>query len=275
MTLLELQRRMLGDLLVPLDGNSVPDLHASVYITDSLRLSATERLNIYRRSYWSRAREAIAEDFPALRALVGTRRFADLVDAYLVAHPSRSWTLRNLSASLPEWLAKNLNHAGKRWRAARDAARLEWAYIESFDALSHPPLTPEAIATFREDAPLRLQPHLQLLSLDWNVDDLVIAVHRQAVGPRSTENPFSSPRTLLTIRARKRYLAVHRLDGLVYYRRLDKTTFQILHTLQQSHSLVQAVDSVLHSPVLNGSLERRIPCLRQTLAFAAQLGWIF
>ena len=272
MTLLELQRRMLGDLRVPPDVAAVPGAReqgARDYLSDSPRLNAQQRLDIYRRSCWARLREAVAEDFPALRAIVGRQRFAALIDAYLLAHPSRSWTLRNLSRSLPAWLATNPHHAGRRWRAAVDAARLEWAYIESFDAASRPPLSPERIASLGADSPLCLQPHLRLLDLGWNVDDLVVAVHRE-----EGESPDRSGKTLPTIRPRKIYLAVHRVDGLVYYRRLDKFAFRILDALQRNRTLAEAVNACLESPPHAGSAEDRIRALQQTLALAGQLGWI-
>lgn len=269
MTLLELQRRMLGDLLVPLGEGlaETPETRAAEYITDSARLEAAERLAIYRRSYWARVREAVGEDFPVLRTVVGRDRFAALIDAYLLAHPSRSWTLRNLSQSLPDWLAAHPQQAGRRWRAALDAARLEWAYIECFDAASLAPLSPEAVALLTADSPLRFQPHLRLLALDSTVDELVLAVHRKA----SDEDRTPAPSPIL--RRAKLHLAVHRIDGVVYYRRLDRNTFRMLDAVQQSQTLAEAVERFLQSFAPAKPSPAAIESIRQTLALAAQLGW--
>src|ERR1700730_205137 len=53
------------------------------------------------------SRGARAEDVPAVRAVVGAKRFEELSVAYLTAHPSRSFSLRNLGSKLVEWLIAN------------------------------------------------------------------------------------------------------------------------------------------------------------------------
>ncbi len=50
---------------------------------------------------------ALAEDFPALRSVVGARAFEAMCVAYLGEYPSRSFSLRNLGSHLAEWLARN------------------------------------------------------------------------------------------------------------------------------------------------------------------------
>ena len=109
---------------------------AESFIAPNSRLTAFERLEIYNRQYWFRVLGALAEDFPAVRSLVGARAFEALSIAYLTAHPSRSFTLRNLGSRLPEWLAANPSFAGRRHRLAVDVARIEWAFVEAFDSAS-------------------------------------------------------------------------------------------------------------------------------------------
>jgi hypothetical protein len=83
--LLDLQRRMAEDVMRPLtadfemqpstcDGRSTHEL-AEGYIKPNERLSSFERLEIYNRQYWFRVIGAVAEDFPALSALVGEKKF--------------------------------------------------------------------------------------------------------------------------------------------------------------------------------------------------------
>jgi hypothetical protein len=91
------------------DGRPMTEVAAS-FIAPNSRLTSFERLEIYNRQYWYRVLGALAEDFPALRALVGERRFEALSIAYLAEHPSRSFTLRNLGSKLPEWLAAHPEH---------------------------------------------------------------------------------------------------------------------------------------------------------------------
>ena len=116
MTLLELQRQMSEDVRRPLaagfemqqvreDGRSMAEV-AKSYVKPHDRLSSFERLEIYNRQYWFRVTGSASEDFPALAAVLGSKRFDALVLAYLLENPSTSFTLRNLGARLPMWLAE-------------------------------------------------------------------------------------------------------------------------------------------------------------------------
>ena len=116
MNLLELQRRMAEDVMRPLtpdfqmqqatdDGRSTHEL-AHSYIKPNALLSSFDRLEIYNRQYWFRVTGSASEDFPALAAVLGSKRFDALVLAYLQENPSTSFTLRNLGARLPMWLAE-------------------------------------------------------------------------------------------------------------------------------------------------------------------------
>jgi len=128
MDLAELQREMAAAVMLPLtadeqmrsqsaDGRQMNAV-AESFIAPNSRLSAFERLEIYNRQYWFRVMGALAEDYAALRAVVGNGRFEALSVAYLKEHPSRSFTLRNLGSKLPEWLAVHGEWAGRRQRLA-------------------------------------------------------------------------------------------------------------------------------------------------------------
>src|ERR1700761_5552149 len=105
MTLEELQRTMCAAVMQPLtpeeemqphdvtgrwQGRPMQDV-AAEFIAPNDRLTSFERLEIYNRQYWFRLQSAFMEDFAALRAVVGEERFEALMNAYLAAHPSRSF----------------------------------------------------------------------------------------------------------------------------------------------------------------------------------------
>ena len=190
MSLAELQREMAAAVMLPLtadeqmraeaaDGRRMSAV-AESFIAPNSRLSAFERLEIYNRQYWFRVLGALAEDFTALRAVVGGSAFEALSIAYLTAHPSRSFSMRNLGSKLVEWLAANPQYAGRRQRLAIDVARIEWAFIEAFDGAEREPLTLDQIATLDGGSRLALQPHLRLIALDYAADELVLALARPA-----------------------------------------------------------------------------------------------
>src|SRR6185369_14542044 len=103
---------------------------AAAYVRPNSELTSFERLEIYNRQYWFRVIGAVSEDYPALQALLGDERFDALVLAYLQQRPSTSWTLRDLSRDLPQFLERHPEFAGEEHLLAVDIARLEWAYVE-------------------------------------------------------------------------------------------------------------------------------------------------
>src|SRR5579872_2680633 len=136
-SLAHLQREMARAVMMPLtadedmqpesvDGRPMAEVAAS-FIAPNTRLNPFERLEIYNRQYWFRVLGALAEDFPALRSVIGARSFEAMSVAYLSEHPSRSFSLRNLGSHLAEWLSKNPHFAGRRARLAHDVARMEWS----------------------------------------------------------------------------------------------------------------------------------------------------
>src|SRR5260370_15087841 len=107
--------------------------HAAKFINPNARLTSCDRLKIYNRQYWWRLMSSLAEDFPGLQAVLGNRRFEALCKDYLVARPSRSFTLRNLGLDLEPWLRKNPQWAGSTQPIALEMVPLESAYIQAFD----------------------------------------------------------------------------------------------------------------------------------------------
>src|SRR6187402_1876098 len=287
MTLLELQRQMSHDVRRPLtpgfemqqqaeDGRSMEDV-ASSYIKPNDRLSSFDRLEIYNRQYWFRVISAVSEDFPALAAVLGSRRFDALVLAYLKENPSTSFTLRNLGARLPLWLETHPEFSPKTKHAlVLDVAKLEWAYVESFDRAKVTSLTLEDFEGLDGDSKLSLQPHLQLLALNYPVDELVLAVRKQTPESDIMSNAVSElvvptrPK-LPSMRRARVFLAVHRFENLVYYRRIDREAFLLFTALQQRRTLGESLEGAFATSTL--SPEQQATKIQQYFAHAAELGW--
>jgi hypothetical protein len=287
MSLAELQRQMAAAIMMPLtagedmrtrtsDGRPMTAVAAS-FIAPNSQLTPFERLEIYNRQYWYRVLDALAEDFPVLRAVVGGRAFEQLSIAYLTAHPSRSFSLRNLGSKLTEWLADHPNYAGRRQRLALDVVRIEWAFVEAFDNAERTPLTLDQIATLDAGSTLGLQPHLRLLALDYAADDLVLALHKQQkrgateAGVRhddGQEPPVRLPR----FRRRPTWLAAHRFDNAVYYRRLEREEFLTLEAIRAGQPLGEALETGFRDSAKPDA--RRPALVRAWFTHWAELGWI-
>jgi hypothetical protein len=287
MDLAQLQREMAAAIMLPLTPNEemrsvAPDGRALTAIADSFiapnsRLTAFERLEIYNRQYWFRVLGALIEDFAALRAVVGGTAFEALSIAYLSAHPSRSFTLRNLGSKMSEWLAENPQYAGRRFRLALDVARIEWAFVEAWDNAHQTPLTLEQIAALDAGSRLALQPHLRLLALEYAAGDLVLALHHRdkheasEAGLRQDDATDASA-TLPRLRLRPTWLAVHRVETSVYFRRLRREEFLTLSAIRQGMPLAAALDAGFCDLPTAASRTPRL--VREWFGNWAELGWI-
>jgi hypothetical protein len=285
--LVHLQREMAAAVMMPLtadeemrretpDGRSTATV-AAAFIAPNSSLSAFERLEIYNRQYWFRVLGALADDFPALRSVVGDRAFTALSIAYLGEHPSRSFSLRNLGSNLPKWLAANPHYAGRRHRVAIDVARVEWAFVEAFDNGERAPLTLEQISTLDGDSRLALQPHLQLVALEYPIDDLVLALHHNEKRQTSEagiqhEDEIHAPAKLPPLRRQPTWLAVHRVDFSVFYLRLKREEFETLASIRKGMALAHAIEAGIVRARVPSS--RRPELVRQWFTAWAELGWI-
>ncbi len=249
---------------------------AESFIKPNDRLTAFARLEIYNRQYWFRVRDSFYEDFPGLRAVLGDKKFERLADTYIERQPSQSFTLRNLGARLVKFLEANPRWTAPHKRLALDIARLEWAHIEAFDGEAKPPFTTDDLL---DSSPaklrLKLQPHLTLLKLAYNSDDLLIAL-KQNSGLRSEasnameQNPKRAKTKL--IRGAKRqpiFLAVHRHNDRVFYKRLEPGQFRLLTALQAGTTLEKACAKLVGLKI-SGDLGTT---LQQWFAVWAALGW--
>lgn len=298
MTLAELQREMAAAVMMPLtpdedmrthapDGRPMTEV-AAAFIAPNSRLTSFERLEIYNRQYWYRVLGALAEDFPALRLIVGARAFERLSIDYLTAHPSRSFSLRNLGSRLEQWLAAHPQAAGRRQRLALDVVKIEWAFVEAFDNAERTPLTLDQIATLDGNSRLGLQPHLQLLALDYPADELVLELHKEQkrgaseagvkqedaalADPESGVDADNRPAPLPRLRRKPTWVAAHRFDNAVYYRRLAYEEFLTLTALARGLSLGDALEAGFKGS--RKSEARQAALVGSWFAHWAQLGWV-
>lgn len=252
--------------------------YAARFIKPNERLTAFERLEIYNQQYWFRVLGALAEDFPGLRAILGERRFEAMCRAYLTECPSRSFTLRNLGRRLEGWLHRNPQWIRGRKRLALDMVRLEWADVEAFDGEAEPVLKPDDLAGAAGQFRLRLQPYIQLLTLHYPVDDLVLQVKDGEGATDFASNAVRNNRKRSQVRAvaalapREIYLVVHRLDGSVYFRRVEREAHTVLTALRAGASVASAIEAGFR----NSSIAEmdRASNVRHWFETWAALGWL-
>jgi hypothetical protein len=250
--------------------------YAARYIKPNNRLSSFERLEIYNRQYWFRVLGSLVEDFPGLRGILGAHRFEAMCHAYLAECPSRSFTLRNLGARLKSWLQKNPRWIRGKPQLALDMVRLEWADIEAFDGAAEPVLSAKELASATRGLRLGLQPYVQLLTLRYPVDDLVLRLKepggREFASNAVTErHRRSKVRAVAALKAEEIFLVVYRVDFSVYFRRIEREAYTLLTALRAGKSVASSIELAFKSSSLT---EMDLAAhLRHSFETWAALGW--
>ena len=88
------------------------------FIKPNDRLTSFERIEFYNKQYWFRLIDTFYDDFPGLRAILGRLKFNRLAKDYIAAHPSTSYTMRNLGRFLPGFIEKNPRLVQPRFKLA-------------------------------------------------------------------------------------------------------------------------------------------------------------
>ena len=207
---------------------------AAKFIKPNDRLTSFERLEIYNRQYWFRVLSGFAEDFPGLRAVLGERKFDAVAKAYLIDCPSESFTLRNLGSRLEAVAAEAHEDARvieRRWRwiwrgwSGRTSMRsMGWRRGVAAGKFGGGECGPKLR--------LRLQPYIHLLDLRYPVDELLIEVRKDAEELNVVEQRIQRAaeekrvQQVAALKPAEIFLAVHRVDEEVYFRRLEREEYR-------------------------------------------------
>ena len=276
----QLQRAITGALMKPLDGDeNMTPANRSVaerLIKPNDRLTAFERLQIYNQQYWWRLLGAFGDDFSGLRAVLGERKFDKLATVYLEKHGSTSWTLRNLGSKLVTFLEENPKLTHPRTALALDVARVEWARVLAFDEPAKRSIQPAKFARTPADRlRLGLQPYIVLLELSHPVDDLMRKLKRTEFSAVSNAVGASGHRKesqIVVRRSRKPvFLAVHRLENSVYFKRHDREAHALLVALREGTTLEAACDTAFAGT--KDAPEKCAAKIREWFSRWSEFGW--
>jgi len=170
----------------------------SNHVKESARgMTPAERVEVYREQYRLRHLKNVADDYPTLAwAIGGADAFAALAPEYLVAHPPRTWDLQRLGADMPRFVESHAKW-GSSARAC-DAARLDWAFMEIFDAPDAPPFDTSVLASTPEDrwpeARIDLLPALRLVAMQSPLHEVRDALR---AGKQPAEPPQAETRVVV------------------------------------------------------------------------------
>lgn len=203
--------------------------------------TSMERLSVYSNAYWARLLEVLTGDYPALVHALGDDVFIGMGHAYLQEHPPQSYTLADLGAHFPEYLANsrppNQNEDGSPdWADFLiDLARLERTYSEIFDG---PGIEGQVILQAEDlrdlaaeewlAARLMPAPCLRVAAFRFPVHEYASAVRQQLPAEIPTAQPT--------------FLAMTRRDYVVRRVSLENDEFAVLAELIQGTSIAEALE---------------------------------
>ena len=204
----------------------LPLREADRAILPSRTMGPLERLAVYQGMYPLRMQEALAADYPGLKAFLGDHLFEHFVADYVAVHPSRSYTLNRLGDRVPEFV-KSWHHEKRAFLA--DLARLELALTETFDAVEGD--APAAVPPVHVDADWEsrrfgIAPTLRLLSFRHGAGPALDAIK---AGRRASTRPVAS------------WVAIHRRNFAVYRLNLARGEFHLLTALAAGETLGKAL----------------------------------
>ena len=92
-------------------------------VRGNARESAETMFGVYRNAYWARLVEALGNDLPGLKALMGDEAFDKMARAYVAKHPSQHPSIRWAGRHLADFLATEAPYRDDPWFA--DMARFD------------------------------------------------------------------------------------------------------------------------------------------------------
>ncbi len=184
----------------------------SSHVVGTTSVSNDVRLWLYSNSYYARLVEALENDYPVLRVLLGEETFVSLCHEYTRAYPSTYFTLRFFGQYLSQFFRSHSDFKSKRYTI--ELAEFEWSFIEAFDAADKKPIAENDIASIPPDAWLALKvtlhPSIRLVKHTQNVVAIWRAVKDKKPLPKVAE--LAAPdhylvwRDASTIKTQYRYL---------------------------------------------------------------------
>ena len=130
-------------------------------LSPSKSLTATDRLQIYRDSYFIRLIDCLQNEFSILFDVLGEELFNHLAWNYLIENPSTSYTLNDLGQKFPDYLkTSSTEEKTDDWQLfIIDLAKYERTYAEVFNGKGHENLESKDIFSSN---PIQLSPAIRL-----------------------------------------------------------------------------------------------------------------
>ena len=139
-------------VMSPGPGAEALEVEAGERLRPGPRMTAFDRLDVYRQGYVARLVECLADDYAVLAHALGEERFEALCRGYIEAHPSEGPNLNFFGRHMSSFCRDQAPDPFPERAFAAELAVLEWAVVEMIHAAASEPLTAEGLRDVPMDA---------------------------------------------------------------------------------------------------------------------------
>lgn len=207
-------------------GAEVDAANPERHVLPNERMTAAERLDVYRSAYRARLVECLRDDYPVLAHAKGDDAFEALCLAYMEKHPSTNPNLNFFGRFMPSFCDTPFE---------RELATLEWSLVEVLHAEMGTPLDPSALQSIPVEDWARavLVPScaVRLHRFEYPVNAYFQSVRGDDQSP---EIPAAKANAVL----------VYRKDNQIWRQDLQPIPARILEALLQCQTIGDALDPI-------------------------------
>lgn len=182
-------------------------------------------LDIYTNAYRIRLLDTLAQDYPALKQLMGEQLFNKMASQFIEEHPSKSYTLRLFGEQLGHFLTNDSYYRQRPYLA--ELARFEWHLTDIFDVADTPVASVADMSQIPAQAwpalTIKLHASIRRLTALWNISDIY------------PELKSKSDSCVIEKNAQKHAIFIWRKNNSPHYRVLDPAELLAIQTFETSN----------------------------------------
>lgn len=216
---------------------------AERYVSPKAHLTSAEQVDIYRRQYWMRHIEALDEDYPGVRYIIGDDAWERFARGYLESFPPREPSLRDLGNDTLTFAGDGALFEPSVRAVALDMLRYERAFVDVFDGPTLAPLDASKLAHMPSEAWATARLVLSPIALPLMFSS---PVNRLRIAIRAGEAP-SVEAHLASARPEGHPLVLFRVSNIVSFEELSPSAYALLSALKEGIPLLAACEKVISS----------------------------
>ena len=152
----------------------IQDNSKIVWVKNTGRASPKRQLAIYSTAYRLRLKEVLENDYPAVSMAIGEDKFDEISDAYIKAHPSHYFSLREFGKNFANFIKTFESSLDNSW--LYELALFEWLLGQAFDADDADILSVHDLSNVSMNDWPALQfiihPSIQRIDFNWNIAEI-------------------------------------------------------------------------------------------------------